>query len=176
MRKKSKASAIALCGILGALALVCLFLGGSIPVATIACPVMASLVLIPVHLELGLQWGLIWYAGVGILGLLLTPMKECGVLFIAFGAYPMVRKPLGRLPVNKVWKLLYFNGVLFAAYAVMLFVFPIPELQGEFAELSKWMLMAMVILANFCFFIYDILIGRLEVLYIVRLKPKLKFL
>ena len=75
-----------------------------------------------------------------------------------------------------MWKLLYFNAVLFGAYAVMLFVFPIPQLRGEFAEIGKWMLGAMVVLANISFLVYDILIGRLEVIYIVRLKPKLRFL
>ena len=176
MRRHGKAPAIALCGVLGALALVCLFLGGAIPVASISCPVLASLVMIPVYTERGYGWGLIWYVAVGLLGLLLAPMKECAILFVAFGTYPMLRKYLGRLPLSKVWKLLYFNAVLFGAYAVMLFVFPIPGLQGEFAEIGKWMLGAMIVLANISFLVYDILIGRLEVLYIVRLKPKLRFL
>ncbi len=176
MRKHTKASSIALCGILAALALVCLFMGGAIPVASFACPILASLVLIPVYMECGYGLGLTWFAAVGILGLLLAPMKECAVLFLAYGTYPMLRKPLGRLPLSKVWKLLYFNAVLFAAYGIMLFVFPIPELQGEFAEISKWMLGAMVVLANISFYVYDVLVGRLEVVYIVRLKPKLKFL
>lgn len=176
MRRAPKASAIALCGVLAALALVCLFLGGAIPVASIACPVLASLVLIPVHMERGVKWGMIWYATVGILGLLLAPMKECAVLFVAFGTYPMVRKFLGRLPLCRVWKIVYFNAVLLAAYGIMLFVFPIPELRGEFAEIGKWMVAAMVVIANISFCIYDVLIGRLEVLYILRIKPKLKFL
>lgn len=166
---------MALCGVLAALALVCLFLGGAIPVASISCPVLASLVLIPVYLECGPKWGVIWYAVVGGLGLLLAPMKECAVLFIAFGLYPMLRKPFGRLPVSKLWKLLYFNTVLFLAYWIMLFLFPIPELQEEFAEIGKWMLVGMILLGNVSFFLYDTLIGRLEVVYIVRIKPKLKF-
>ena len=176
MHKKTKASVMALCGVLAALALVCLFLGGAIPAAAIACPVLASLVLIPVYMECGPRWGLLWYATVGILGLILAPMKESAALFIAYGTYPMLRKPLGRLPVNKLWKLLYFNGVLFLAYSIMLFVFPIPELQEEFREVGKWMLGAMVLLANACFVVYDILIGRIEIRYCVRIRPKLRFL
>ena len=176
MRQRTKASVIALCGILAALALMCLFMGGAIPVAAIACPVLASLVLIPVYMECGKGMGFVWFGAVGILGLLLAPMKECAVLFLAFGTYPMLRKYLGRLPLSKVWKFVYFNTVLFAAYGIMLFVFPIPELQGEFAEIGKWMLAGMIVLANISFYLYDLLVGRLEILYIVRLKPKLKFM
>lgn len=176
MRRKTKASAVALCGVLAALALVCLFLGGAIPAASMACPVLASLVLIPVALECGWKWGLIWYGAVSILGLILAPMKESAVLFVAFGTYPMLRKPLGRLPFSRVWKQLYFNIVLFAAYGLMLFVFPMPELRGEFAEMGKWMLIALVVLGNICFVIYDILVGRMEVVYFSRIRPKLRFL
>ncbi|MBR6825222.1 MAG: hypothetical protein IKM59_01610 [Oscillospiraceae bacterium] len=175
MRKKSKASLIALCGVLAALALVCLFLGGSIPAASISCPVLASLVLIPVYLEWGWKWGMIWYAAVGILGLLIAPMKECAILFVAFGYYPLLRKPLGRLPFSKLFKLLYFNAVLILAYGMMLFVFSMPELKAEFADMGRWMLVVMAVLANISFFLYDILVSRVEVFYLVRMKPKLRF-
>lgn len=176
MRRKTKASAIALCGVLAALALVCLFFGGAIPVASIACPVLASLVLIPVALECGWKWGVVWYGAVCVLGLLLAPMKESAILFVAYGAYPMLRKPLGRLPLYRLFKQLYFNAVLFAAYGLMLFVLPMPELQGEFAEIGRWMLAVMVVLANICFIVYDILVGRIEVVYFSRIRPKLRFL
>ncbi len=176
MRKKTKASAVALCGVLAALALVCLFLGGAIPVASLSCPVLASMVLIPVYMESGSKWGFLWYGAVGILGLLLAPMKECAVVFIAFGCYPMIRKPLGRLPLGKLWKQLYFNIVLVMAYGVMLFVFPLPELQSEFRDMTQWVLGAMLVLANVTFYLYDIVIGRLEIVYCVRIRPKLRFL
>ena len=176
MRKRSKAFLTAFSGVLAALALVCLFLGSTIPAASLSCPILASLVLIPVYLECGHKWGWVWYGAVGILGLLLAPMKECAVLFLAFGTYPMLRKPLGRLPINKLWKQLYFNAVLFAAYSLMLFVFPRPELQGEFAEMGKWMLWGLILLGNLCFVLYDLLVGRAEILYCVRIRPKLRFL
>ncbi len=176
MRQHRKASAIALCGILAALALICLFLGGAIPMASMACPILASLVMIPVYMECGYGMSLLWFGAVGLLGLILAPMKECAVLFLAFGTYPMLRKPLGRLPLAGVWKLVYFNLVLFAAYGLMLFVFPIPELQDEFADLGKWLVGGMVVMGNIAFLIYDVLVGRMEVMYLIKLKPKLKFL
>ena len=56
MRNRSKASVLALCGVLAALAVALMFLGGVIPFAAIACPVLASLVLIPVYAETGKKW------------------------------------------------------------------------------------------------------------------------
>ena len=176
MSKRSKGSVMALCGVLGALALVCLFLGGTIPVASLSCPMLASLILIPVYMECGSKWGLLWYAAMGILGLILVPMKECAVIFVAYGAYPVLRKYFGRLRLGKLWKQLYFNVVLVLAYGVMLFVFPLPELQEEFRDMARWMIGAMVILANVCFVLYDILVGRMEVFYCVRIRNKLRFL
>ena len=175
MGKGRKASVIALCGVLGALALMCLFMGGAVPVASLSCPMLASLILIPVYMECGPKWGFLWYVAVGILGLILVPTKECAGIFVAYGAYPIVRKFLGRLRLSKLWKQLYFNLILVLAYGVMLFVFPIPELRDEFKDTAQWMLGAMVLLANFCFVLYDILIGRIEVFYCVRIRPKFRF-
>ena len=53
MRKRGAAARMALCGVLAALAVALMFLGGTVPFASIACPVLASLVLIPVYCECG---------------------------------------------------------------------------------------------------------------------------
>ena len=97
MRRKSKAPVIALCGVLAALAVALMFLGGTVAFAVIACPVLASLVLIPVYCECGWKWGLLWYAAVSALGLLLAPEKEAAILFVFFGYYPMLKKFFGRI-------------------------------------------------------------------------------
>ena len=173
MRRKTKASAVALCGVLGALALAVLLPGGVIPAAAISCPVLASLVLIPVYLELGRKWGLLWYLTVAILGLVLAPVKECAILFLCFGPYPMLRKSFGRLPLSRLVKHLYLNAVVLGAYGVMIFVLELRELVAEYAQTGKWMLGLLLVMANVSFVLYDLLIGRVEVLYLVRVKPKL---
>ena len=76
MRKRGAAARMALCGVLAALAVALMFLGGTVPFASIACPVLASLVLIPVYCECGWRWGLLWYAAVAALAALLAPEKE----------------------------------------------------------------------------------------------------
>ena len=98
MRRNKRTTVLALCGVLAALAVALLFLGGTLPFATIACPVLASLVLIPVYAENGAKWGFLWYVTTALLGVLLTPDKETAVLFVFFGYYPMLKRFLERLP------------------------------------------------------------------------------
>ena len=78
MRKRGAAARMALCGVLAALAVALMFLGGTVPFASIACPVLASLVLIPVYCECGWKWGLL----VGFV----TPLLRS----VLFGMPPMV--------------------------------------------------------------------------------------
>ena len=177
MRNKSKASILALCGVLAALAVALMFLGGVIPFAAIACPVLASLVLIPVYAETGRKWSLLWYAAVTILGLLLAPDKEAAILFAFFGYYPMLKKLFGQLPAAWLkWlvKLAYVNAAVFAAYSLMIFVFRMDAVSAEFAQMERYLLVVLLLLANLSFILYDILIGRLEIIYHVRIRPKLK--
>lgn len=173
---KRKTKSVALCGVLAALAVALLFLGGTVPFAAIACPVLASLVLIPVYAENGWKWGLLWYLTTALLGLLLTPDKEASILFVFFGYYPMLRRYFGRIRSAVLkWavKLVYVNLAVIAAYALMIFVFRMEAIVQEYAQTQRYILIALMLLANLSFVIYDLLIGRLEIYYFVRLRPKL---
>ena len=81
MRNSGK---IALGGLISALCLVCMFLTGLIPFATIALPAIAGVLLIVVVIELGKRWALLVYAAVSLLSILLTADMEAKLLFILF--------------------------------------------------------------------------------------------
>ena len=100
MRRRSDTKRLALCGVLAALAVALMFFGGVVPFASIACPVLASLVLIPVYAETGKKWSAVWFLAVAVLAVLLAPEKESAVLFAFFGYYPMLRTFLTRLRPN----------------------------------------------------------------------------
>lgn len=177
MKRRTETTRLALCGVLAALAVALLFLSGVVPFASIACPVLASLVLLPVYAESGRRWGLLWYFAVAVLGALLAAEKEAAVLFVFFGYYPMLRKLFGRVrPKALRWlvKLAYVNLAVFAAYGLMIFVFQMAAIVAEFRETAAWTLGLLLLLANATFVVYDLLIDRLEVYYHVRLRPKLK--
>ena len=172
---KNKASRLALCGVLAALALAVMFLGGVLPFAAIACPVLASLILIPVYCECGQRWGWCWYLAVSVLSLLLVSDPEVPLLFLFLGYYPMIKKYLGRLRALR-WpaKLLYVNLAIAAAYAAMIYVFQLSAVIQELKTTGALMLALSLLLANVSFVLYDLLIARLEIFYFVRLRPKLK--
>lgn len=177
MRKRRKTKVIALCGILAGLALGVMFLGGVLPFASVACPVLASLVLLPVYSETGMKWGFVWYLAVALLAGFVAPDKEAALLFAAFGVYPILHKLIGRLPFLALrWaaKLLYLNAAVIGAYCLMLFVFSLQQVVEEFTDMRNVMLAALLLMANVSFVIYDLLLDRLEIFYHVRLRPKLK--
>ena len=67
--RRGKSTEIALCGMMTALAVVILCLGGLIPAATFCCPVLASLVLLPVMQRWGRRDAVLVWAASAILGL-----------------------------------------------------------------------------------------------------------
>ena len=174
--RKTNVRRTALCGVLAALAVALMFLGGVLPFASIACPVLASLVLIPVYAECGKKWGWLWFLAVGILSAFVAPEKESAVLFAFFGYYPMAKKIVSRLPKFLAYliKFIYVNATIFLAYWLMLYVFGLTSVTEDFKDVETGMLILMLVLANITFFVYDKLIDRLEILYKVRLRPKLK--
>lgn len=174
---KNKASRLALCGILAALAVSLLFLSGVLPFAAIACPVLASLVLIPVYCECGRRWGWVWYLAVGLLSLLTVADREAALLFLFLGYYPLLKKYFERLRgrfLQWVVKLLYVNAAIAAAYALMFYLLRLHTVVEELQSTAAAVLLLTLLLANLSFVIYDLLIARLEVFYFVRLRPKLR--
>jgi len=175
-RRSRKTREIALCGVLAALAVSVMLLGGLIPLATFCCPVLASLVLIPAHDLCDPPSSVGLYAVIGTLSLLIAPDKESAFLFVFLGYYPVLRPVLGRIRprVLRVFaKLAVFNLATFAMYALLLSVFRFGTLTAEFASYSRVMLSVLLGLGNLTFLIFDLALGRLTVLYRRRLRPQL---
>lgn len=165
--KNTPAFRIALCGLLGALAVVLMTLGGIIPVAVYCCPMLAALLLVPL-LELcskKICFG--WYAVVAILSLLLCPDKETALVFTFLGWYPVVRERLNKLPkvLRVIVKLLIFNAAVISMYALMIFVFRLQAVAAEFHSTGVWLLVGLLALGNVVFIIFDLLLGRMTIYF-----------
>lgn len=172
------AQKIALCGILGSLALAMMLAGNLLAVAVYLCPAAAGLLILPIAWETEPRTGWLFFAGLALTSLLLLPDKEPAVLFCALlGYYPLVRSYLQRLrfgPLRWACKLLLFNGAMLAAYWVLLHLFTMPALQADMAQLTGWLLPVFMGLANLTFVFYDILIGRFEQIYRLYIHPRLE--
>lgn len=163
---------IALGGVLAALAVVLLTLGGVIPVGTYVAPMLASLPLIVLLAELpkGLCFG--WYAAVSILGAVLCPDKETAFVFVFLGWYPVAKPALDRLPrlPRILCRLLIFNLAVAALYALLILVFRLEALVNEAKETGLVMLIVLLALGNLTFLLYDVMLKRLTLLYQVKRK------
>ena len=162
--KRTKSGDAALGGMMAALAVVILCLGGLIPAATFCCPVLASLTLLPVMQRGGKKQALLVWAASAVLGVLLGPDKEAALLYLALGYYPAVQAALDRLRPAVRWccKALLFNGTVAALYALLIFVLGLEALVEEYRETGTAMLLVMLALGNLVFVLYDLILRRLN--------------
>lgn len=155
MRNKN-AKDMALGGLMAALAVVIMSLGGLIPLATYVCCVLC-MILCGVILRLcGKRVAWTWYAAVSILGLLLGTDKEAAGLFVFVGYYPIL-KPFfdKRKWIGFIGKIIFFNVVILIAYLLLIFLFGMVAIVAEFTELGMIGGMVMLILGNATFLLFD---------------------
>ena len=118
-----KSKQMALCGLLCALAVVCMVLASAIGIGTFIGPLLAMAVLMPVLEEYGGKAMAVAYAATAILGILLVPEPEMAMVYAAFGWYPLLRPKLNRIPgffIQLVTKALLGGGVILLLYGVVL--------------------------------------------------------
>lgn len=174
---KKQSARMALCGIMCALGVVLMTLGGVIPLATFCCPALAALVLVPIMIEAGRGMALGAYASIALLSLLLTPDKEAALLFAFLGYYPVLKPTLDRIskrPLRILAKLAVFDGAAAAMLALIGWVLNWQAILAEYAQMSSAMLAAFILLANVTMLAFDRLLTLAPLIYIKKLRPKLK--
>ena len=162
----------ALCGMMAALSVVILCLGGMIPLATFACPMLAMLCLLPAVCEYGAGTALLLYVAVSILALLLGPDKEIVLLYVFLGWYPGIRPRLVVIPRPVRWmvKCALFTLAIMAMYALVLHLFRLETVVEEVAGYSTAMVLALMVLGNVTFLVFDQLLNRMACVYRKRRK------
>lgn len=151
---------MALGGVMAALAVVVMCLGGMIPAATFVCPMLCMMLLTVVLRRCGSRIGWAWYGAVAILSLLTSPDKEAAAVFTFLGYYPILKPKLDALPLGWLWKLLYFNVDILAMYWLLLNIFAMTEIVEDFAEMGRIMTAVMLLMGNVTFLLLDRLLAR----------------
>lgn len=172
MRNESRR--MALCGVMVALGAAVMMAGGVIPVMTFCSPAIAGLTLLPVLREYGKRWALSAWVAVAALSLMLSPDKESALLFAFLGYYPALKPRLDairRRPLRIAAKLVVFNASAGAMLACIAYVFTMPAVLAEYAEMSRAMLIAFALMANATLLLYDRLLVIMLFLYEKRLQP-----
>lgn len=152
--------ATALGGVMAALAVVIMCLGGMIPFATFVCPMLCMLILKVVASLCGARIGWAWYGAVAILALLLGPDKEGAALFLFLGFYPLVKPKMDKLPLPWLWKGIVFNAAILLMYFVLINLFGMAQLASEFREMGTILLVITLALGNLTFLLLDKVLGR----------------
>lgn len=159
--RNSKAKAVALGGVLAAVATVIMCLGTVIPIATYVCPVLCTILLGVVFTLGGRRIAWAWFGAVTILSLLLGPDKEAGAVFLSIGYYPILKPRLDRMKTGPWWKFLLFNCAICSVYWVMIHVLGVAQVVADFQETGAVLLAVLLILGNLTFYLLDVLLGRL---------------
>lgn len=153
--RRNDTKRIALAGILAALAVVIMCLGGLIPVATYVCPMLCCMTQLIVFGFCGKRLAWTWYAVVSILSLLMSPDKEAAFVFLALGYYPLIKFSLEKRKFSPLLKALFFNGSVMLTYTALIHLMGMHELAEENMELGYFGLLLILVLGNVTFFILD---------------------
>ena len=169
MRRKNTAVKVAYPAVLGALAVILVYLASLAPTGRWGIVALAGLLPAAAVVSVGLKAGFLCWAGASLLVLLLVPDKFCALLFtVLFGLYPMVKsmaeKPRRRF-VEYLVKLGFFNMVFTGLYLGMMGAM-LASLPGPLGD-SLW---ALYPAANIVFVLYDYGFSKLIAVYIGRVQ------
>lgn len=173
MRVSSKTS---LGGIVAALSISLMFLISIVPMFTYAVPAAASMLLIPIVIEINKKWALGVYFSVSLLGLIVVPNKEVAVIYVAFfGYYPVLKAALeSHLKIIPEWiaKILVFNVSLLGSYYLMLKFMGVTI--DELERFGWFAIPLLLIMGTFAFVAYDYAMTKIINLYIIKYQSRFK--
>lgn len=155
MKPYSPAGAMALGGVLAALAVTVMSMGTLIPVATYVCPIICMLLLQTVLKTCGKRIAWAWYAAVAILSLLMAPDKEAAIVFSFLGYYPILKVRLDQRKGKWLWKTVYFNASMLTAYWLMLNVLGLEQVVNDLNGSGIFLTAVLLALGNVTFFLLD---------------------
>ena len=166
MRKST--GELALCGMMTALGVVLLCLGGIVPFAVYACPILASCALLVLREKCRRSYAWCCWLATALLALVLGPDKEAAALYAFLGYYPLVQPKLDaiRRPVLR-WaaKLTLAVVAVGSMYGLLIYVFCLAGVVEEFAATAPWLLWVTAALGLVVFVVYVVLLRRFALLW-----------
>lgn len=164
-----KTRMLTISSLMAAMCVVILGLGSLVESLDVSLSILAGLLVMILSTEYSDKVALAVFLVSGILSLTL-PVKSPAVFFLAlFGWYPVVQKKINMLKpiLSRVVKTLLVNGVF-----VLLVLFS-AFLTGTWE--GKGVYLVLLILANFGFVLYDVLLDRFLIWYLLKLRNRLRF-
>lgn len=153
--QSNQVKSIALSGMLAAVAVVIMSLGGLVPIATYVCPMLCTMTQFVVLRFCGKKIGWIWFVVVSILSLLMGPDKEAVFVFLAIGYYPLLKGTLEKFKLQIVFKLSFFNAAIFIVYSIMIYLLGMQEVAAENMEFGFAGFVLILVMGNLTFILLD---------------------
>ena len=171
---------MAVCGMLAALSVALMLAGGLIPIATYAAPIFSSILLLPIMIEYGKRTAWTAFGAVSLISLVMGLDKEAAFFYVFLGYYPILKwdidKRIRRRPVRILVKLALFTLATVLMYAILGFLLHMDAVVAEFREMGAVLLVLFMALLDFCMLIFDRLIMALTIIYVNRIRLRLRFL
>lgn len=175
---RSSTMRIAFCGMMTALSVVLMLLGGLVPVMLYISPLLAGLLLLVVLIEYGKQAAWLTWLAAALCVLMVGADKEAAFFYVFIGYYPVIKWDIDRRITKKglrlPLKMLLFTVMTGLMYLLLALLFPALMVIEEFG--GVWMTLLFVLLMNFSLLMYDRALLPMAVLYDRRLRRHLKFL
>ena len=174
---RGRSAKAAFCGVMTALGVTFMALGGLIPLATYVSPLLAGALLVAVYLEYGRKTAWLMYLATALVSVMLSADKESAFFYIFVGYYPILKARFDRIRprvARAAAKAGYFALAIGAMYAFLYFVLKLDELVQEFQEAALAVNAVFYVLCAVCMLMYDFLLARFTVYYARVLRPKLK--
>ncbi len=166
-----KAKSIALNGVLGALAVVCMLLANILPTNTISLYALSSFFISISIIEGGIRAGWVFYMATSLLSLIIVPDKLTLIPYVIFfGIYGIVKfyiEKLNRIVIEYISKFVYFN-------ICVIIVFTAADRLLEAVPSVKLPWGILIAAAEIVFFIYDIVYTMFINYYRNKIRAKLK--
>ena len=181
-----KTKKLTLCAIMSAMGVVMLTLGSLVEVLDLSMAAIASMLCIVAVIEIGGIYSWMIYATTSILSVILYPAgTACWFYLVFFGFYPIIKEKLEKLnkPLSWVLKIIIFNVSVVVYVLVAFFIFYggvgtfsdiLTQTFGESKFVSAFAI-ALPLILNFIFVIYDIALTRIISYYFIKVRHRLKF-
>lgn len=155
---------------LSALGIVLLYLGSATNILDLTAVVVASLLIFFAVMEMGTPYQYLIYGVTSLLAVLLLPDKTAAFAYLLFGGiYPVFKAMFEKLHFVVAWilKFSYFNTVLTLMIVISKYIMHVEDTDMGFGILFY-------AFANFTFWLYDIAVSQLILLYLVKLRQRFR--
>ncbi len=165
---------ITLSAMIVALGVVLMSIGALVELVDLSLAAVVSLFVVFAMIEIGMPYPWLIWVCTSLITFLLFPGNTIWLMYLSFGAFPILKAYIERLP-RGLWlilKLLYLNAIIVALYFLTELIFGIPLFEG-----ALWLCIVAYVFMNIAFIAYDRLITVMVRVYFERFRHRFsKFL